>query len=395
MISNSSSNDNICLKQVMVTTENDVDFKFALDVKALYDTGASHNFISKDLLSRLNIDVSVLKTKTLNIKIGNNETSKEIICYELLLLLKLRKIFDEKNFDSNSLVSVKDLFYVYDCGQNMIISYPLLTEIHNCTDLDDLLQLERISMESPEEQKEEIFDLAYLGSMFEDIPNLEFNIDKNFPAADELIQMLKQFTDMFTSAFASKHLQVSPFEIKLREDANLLKAYPRRVAPHIQEKVDKEVQKLLDLGIIRPSSSHVCFPIVVAKKPDGSIRLCVDYSELNKWTIPLRFPMPNIESILDRLAGKSYFATLDMMMGYHQWLVDEKSIPLTAFVTQTGLYEYTRVPFGCMNAPNGFQQIMRQILAPHDGIICEVYLDDIIITGDNPSNLILNVQKLY
>ena len=74
--------------------------------------------------------------------------------------------------------------------------------------------------------------------------------------------------------------------------------------------------------------------IVVAKKPDGLIRLCVDYSQLNKLTIPLCFPMPNIESILDRLAGKSHYATLDMMMGYHQWLVDESSIPLTAFITQ-------------------------------------------------------------
>ena len=84
------------------------------------------------------------------------------------------------------------------------------------------------------------------------------------------------------------------------------------------------------------------------------------------------------------------------MMGYHQWKADEKSIPLTAFVTQTGLYEYTRVPFGYMNnAPtNGFQQIMRTILASSDGIICEVYLDDVIISGDNPAELILNVKQV-
>ena len=118
----------------------------------------------------------------------------------------------------------------------------------------------------------------------------------------------------------------------------------------------------------------------------------VDYSQLNKLTIPLCFPMPNIESILDRLAGKSHYSTLDMMMGYHQWLVDESSIPLTA---QTGLYEYTRVPFGCMNAPNGFQQIMREILASLDGQICEVYLDDIIIiTGINPEFLIKNIETV-
>jgi hypothetical protein len=115
--------------------------------------------------------------------------------------------------------------------------------------------------------------------MFEDQPKLEFNIDENFPLKNGLIQMLGLFSDMFSAPFASIHLQVKPFEIKLRENSNLPKAYPRKAAPLIQEQVDKEVNKLLELGIIRRSSSHVCSPIVVAKKPDGSIRLCVDYSQ--------------------------------------------------------------------------------------------------------------------
>ena len=220
MLSNSASTDNICLKQVRVTTENDVNFKNVIDVQALYDTGASHNFISEAILIRLNIDINKLTKKILHIRIGNNESSKPIMCSEIILLVKLRKIFDTKTFDEKSLVSVKDIFYVYDSGQIMIISYPLLTEIHQCNDLDDLLLSEMVSSESPEEKEEEIIDLAFIGTMFEDQPKLEFNIDENFPLKNGLIQMLGLFSDIFSAPFASKHLQVKPFEIKLRENSN-------------------------------------------------------------------------------------------------------------------------------------------------------------------------------
>jgi hypothetical protein len=106
----------------------------------------------------------------------------------------------------------------------------------------------------------------------------------------------------------------------------------------------------------------------------------------------MRFPLPNIEDVLTRLAKKGYFAKLDLMMGYHQWTVSEESIPLTAFVTSQGLYEYTRVPFGCKNAPSGFQQIMREILGHVSGIYCEVYMDDIIIAAETPELLCEHVK---
>ena len=133
------------------------------------------------MLFRLNLDINKLNNKILHIRIGNNESSKPIVCYEIMLLVKLRKIFDSKTFNDKSLVSVKDIFYVYNCGQSMVISYPLLTEIHQCNDLDDLLLSEHVSSESPEEKEEEIIDLAFIGTMFEDQPKLEFNIDENFP----------------------------------------------------------------------------------------------------------------------------------------------------------------------------------------------------------------------
>jgi transposase InsO family protein len=226
------------------------------------------------------------------------------------------------------------------------------------------------------------------------VSELHFSIDQEFPMRKEFQAMLESFKRLFTDPFTSRHLLVDPFKIELVPDARLKRAYPRRVAPPIQQKVDEEVTRLLDLGIIRPSNSRVCFPIVVAKKPDGSIRLCVDYSELNKWTVPLRFPMPEMELLLQRLTGKKFFSKLDLTMGYHQWLVDENSIPLTAFVTQTGLYEYTRVPFGCMNAPNGFQQKMREILQTLDGVCCEVYMDDILIYGDTPAEIFLHTKMV-
>ena len=131
--------------------------------------------------------------------------------------------------------------------------------------------------------------------------------------------------------------------------------------------------------IVRKSNSFMCSPIVVAKKPDGSIRLCVDFRELNLWTIRLRFPLPHTQSIIGRLHGNKYFAKLDLTMGYHQWLVDPQSIPYTAFVTANGLYELTRVPFGCCK---------KEILGGLVGQICEVYLDDVLIPARTAEELL-------
>ena len=118
-----------------MATDTDLTFKNAILVDALYDTGASHNFVSKHIVDKLNIDIYFLNKKTLEIVIGNNECIN-VVCSELKLLLKLNKIFENNDLECSSLVSVKDVFYIYESGQDIIISYPLICDVHKCSDLE-------------------------------------------------------------------------------------------------------------------------------------------------------------------------------------------------------------------------------------------------------------------
>ena len=104
----------------------------------MYDTGASHNFISKNIVDKLNVDIVKLNKKSLEITIGNKE-SITVICSEINLLLKLNKIFENNDLANSSLVSVKDVFYMYESGQDLVISYPLICNVHKCSDLEELL----------------------------------------------------------------------------------------------------------------------------------------------------------------------------------------------------------------------------------------------------------------
>jgi hypothetical protein len=132
--------------------------------------------------------------------------------------------------------------------------------------------------ESPEEEKEEIIDFESMINSFTDFSVIPiFEIDETFPLREQYVKLLESFNDLFTSPFSEQHLDVKPFKIDLVEGAQLRRAYPRRLTPAIQQKVDEEIARLVELGIVRKSNSFMCSPIVVAKKPDGSIRLCVDF----------------------------------------------------------------------------------------------------------------------
>lgn len=157
-----------------------------------------------------------------------------------------------------------------------------------------------------------------------------------------------------------------------------------RFPPVHQDEIKKQVQGLLENGIIKHSSSPYNSPLwIVPKKPDSNgnkrWRMVIDYRGLNDKTVGDSYPLPNITEILDKVGGAKYFSVFDLASGFHQIGVDPEDQPKTAFSTPNGHYEYQRMPFGLKNAPATFQRLMDLVLSGLQGVELFVYLDDIVV----------------
>ncbi|KAF9761363.1 Retrovirus-related Pol polyprotein from transposon 17.6 [Nosema granulosis] len=124
-----------------------------------------------------------------------------------------------------------------------------------------------------------------------------------------------------------------------------------RIPIHYEHEIEQEINKNLELGIIRQSNSPWSSRILPITKANGSLKLCIDYRPLNKITIKDRYPLPRIDEILDFLSTAKLFTTLDATAGYYQIEVDERDKEKTAFSWKEGHYEFNRMPFGLCNAP--------------------------------------------
>nr|GEU32934.1 putative reverse transcriptase domain-containing protein [Tanacetum cinerariifolium] len=126
--------------------------------------------------------------------------------------------------------------------------------------------------------------------------------------------------------------------------------------------LSNQLKELQEKGFIRPSHSPWGAPVLFVKKKDGSLRMCIDYRELNKLTIKNRYPLPRIDDLFDQLQGACYFSKIDLHSRYHQLRVREEDIPKTAFRTRYGHFEFTVMPFGLTNAPAVFMDLMNRVL---------------------------------
>jgi len=162
------------------------------------------------------------------------------------------------------------------------------------------------------------------------------------------------------------------------------KAYP---LPHaLREVLDKEIASMLKMEVIEPSTAAYASPVVMVKKPDGSTRVCVDYRKLNQATVFDPEPIPNAEEIFAKLAGHKFFSKFDLTKGYWQVPMREEDKDLTTFVCHQGLFRFTVMPFGLINAPATFSRIMRRLLRDSNSL--DNYLDDVLAhTGEWPAHL--------
>jgi len=182
--------------------------------------------------------------------------------------------------------------------------------------------------------------------------------------------------------------------IDLKEGSNTssVRFRPRRFSPVQNQDCKRITDDLLAQGLIHRSDSTYASPVVLVKKKNGSTRLCVDYRALNQLTEPNNFPLPRIDTILDSLTGKRWFATLDLQSGYWQIPIKEEDKTKTAFVTQDGLFEWQRMPFGLKNAPASFMKVMNFVMGRVDPMIALAYLDDVIIGGATFEELLKNID---
>ncbi|CAI7868959.1 unnamed protein product [Closterium sp. NIES-53] len=170
---------------------------------------------------------------------------------------------------------------------------------------------------------------------------------------------------------------------------------PYRLSPTELADMKKQIEYLLDKGLIQPSTSPYVAPVLFTPKPDGSLRMCIDYRALNKQTIKNKYPIPRINDLLDQLRGATVFSKLDLRSGYWQIRMADNSIHKTAFRTQYVSYEYLVMPFGLTNAPATFQAEMNHILRPLLDECVVVYLDDILIYSRDMKQHIEHLRRVF
>jgi hypothetical protein len=152
-------------------------------------------------------------------------------------------------------------------------------------------------------------------------------------------------------------------EIKLKADAKPFKEKVRRVPVHLKEEFEKDLDRMIERGVISPSNADFASPVVLVRKKTGELRICIDYRKLNDISIKDNYPLPFINELVhDKLSGTKFFTSLDLADGYHQIPIKAEDKHKTAFITEKGLFEFNVMAFGLTSAPATFQRMMNDLL---------------------------------
>ncbi|MGH0117755.1 UNVERIFIED_CONTAM: hypothetical protein FKN15_039051 [Acipenser sinensis] len=192
---------------------------------------------------------------------------------------------------------------------------------------------------------------------------------------NELRQLIEEFRDVFSKVPGRtniiEHAIITPPGVRVRQR-------PYRIPESRRSVMRREVEDMLELGVVQPSQSEWCSPVVMVPKKDGTTRFCVDFRRVNAISKFDAYPMPRVDELLDRLGKARYLSTLDLTKGYWQIPLESSSREKTAFATPDGLFHFQTMPFGLHGAPATFQRLMDRVLSPHHQY-ASAYIDDVVI----------------
>ena len=213
-------------------------------------------------------------------------------------------------------------------------------------------------------------------------------IDENPHLSEQNKNILKRMVTTYSDVFSTDALNVTPTdlltaEIHLTPDApEVIFVKPRRLPLHLVEQTEEEVKKLLDSGVITPSLSPHNSPAVIVKKPNGKIRIAVDYRALNSYTIGYTCPIQSVDEIVHSVGGKMFYCTFDIKSAYHTLPLKEEHQSLTSFSVGSKTYQWTRLATGIKNAPAYYLKFLQGVFQDQLHQIC-VFFDDLLISDDS------------
>jgi len=216
---------------------------------------------------------------------------------------------------------------------------------------------------------------------------------------EENKKRLRDILNKNRAAFVGADQRIGCFQGQTRHRMDLVdNAKPpiqrqSRVPLELRKEFEKQVKHLLDQGIIRRSTSPFTSPVVLVRKPNGSMRFCVDYRAINKITAPAHYVLPNIQDILDLSAGKCRYSVADFQHGFWQLRMVEEHEDRTAFSCYLGVFAFTRLPMGVKGGPDSFQRAMQEVMRTIKASVF-VYIDDLIIASESEEAHLKDIDEV-
>jgi hypothetical protein len=210
----------------------------------------------------------------------------------------------------------------------------------------------------------------------------------------DLYKVVNQYDEMFKEPKGLPPKRGIQHEIQLQQDCPLPNIGMYIMSVMENAKIKKQIQELLDKGVIVPSSLPCGSPIVLVPKKDGTWRMCVDFRALNKIMVNNHYPLPRIDDFLDQLKDAKHFTMLYLRSRYHQIRIAEGDTWKTTFKTKQGFFEWMVMPFRLCNAPATFMRVMNDVLIPFLDDCVIVYLDDIFIFSKSREEHVKHVKQV-
>eukprot|EP00253_Pinus_taeda_P004218 PITA_04218 len=208
------------------------------------------------------------------------------------------------------------------------------------------------------------------------------SVDKAATVKD--IPVVQEFADVFPEEIPGLPPRRDlDFTIELIPGAAPVSRAPYRMSVPELTELKMQLQELLEKKYIRPSVSPWGAPVLFVRKKGGTLRMCIDYRQLNKLTVKKKYPLPHIDELFDQVKGATIFSKIDLRSGYHQIRIKDEDIAKTTFRTRYGHYEFVVLPFGLTNAPATFMCLMNSVFHQYLDKFVLIFIDDILIYSWN------------